>query len=199
MTAIRGALVTLRPIGDENIARAHAKFQAPELWNALQWTGAPPLDRFRHRLLKTKHIRMWEIVPEGARTAVGYVGYRAQAGVPFLFIVFFAEFNASVAQEALAPAIHHYFSATWPRYTDYQRDFPLGIYLDRAIARQLHKFLIENGFEPLSFVSDLDNDKMIGYELRPQTYEAYYGGGDDRDNPFEEDEEDEGPERDNDY
>lgn len=184
MTAIRGALVTLRPVSEETIARAHTRFQDPVFWNALQWTGAPPLDRFRHRVLKTKHVRLWEIVPEGLRTAVGYVGYRAQAGVPFLFLVFFDTFDAAVAQEALSPAIHHYFTVTWAKYTDYQRDFPLAIYLDRGIANELHQFLVENGFDPLQFVSDLDNDKMIGYELRPQTYEAYYGGGDDGEEPF---------------
>ncbi|MBN1961143.1 MAG: hypothetical protein JW841_09365 [Deltaproteobacteria bacterium] len=189
MSEIKGALVTLRPITKDNIEKAHEKFQQPDFWNAIQWPSPPPLDRFSYRILKTKEICMWEMVPEFTRKVAGYVGYRAQAGVPFLFILFFDKFEVSIASEALSPVIHHYFNETWVQYTDFHRDFPLGIYLDRKIAKQMHQFLIENGFEPLSFVSELDNEKMIGYELRPQTYEAYYGEDDFTDDDFSEDEE----------
>ncbi len=175
MADIRGALVTLRPLSALRISKFHKDLLQKERWQEIHATKPPDLEVLKKRMLERRSIRAWDIIPEGCTTSIGYAGYRVRCGCPFIFLLFVAEpFSRHLAEDIIPPLVTHFFNHTHRRLPDYRQSDPMMLYLEHAIAEQLHAFLIDNGFDPMPDFPIIDHEKQTAYGLLPETYEAYH-------------------------
>lgn len=173
MNELQGDFVTLKPVAPAAVAKVAKAFERPTWSSALHEDKPLPAAKFSEYLFKTHALTLWEVVVDGR--AVGFTGYRSNAGYPFIFFCFENDaFDLATAQDCVLPVVHAYFQDGIKHVHPKAVKDPFMVYLPHAQADELEGFLLSNGFDPNENHWWPDYTKMKAYEMLPNTYKAYF-------------------------
>lgn len=163
----------LNRVGEAELDWFAELFQEPRFHRSAAMREAPSKDELKVLLCSESELVAWVASGHDSDEPVGICAWVGCGGLPFVIFepITPTDIGADVLQELLEPVVHAFFEFT--------PGLELFVYVAKPVDDELHLMLVENGFDPMEHLPDINNEVEMGYLLARATYMAYFADTDD--------------------